>query len=54
MIIEITEQEANVLLELINEAVKVKGLSVVNNAAFFMYKIQEAGKNLPNKEVAIG
>jgi hypothetical protein len=44
MNIELTEQEANVLLELLNEAVKSRGIHAAQAALFFVNKLQESSK----------
>jgi hypothetical protein len=45
MNIELNEQEANVLLQLLDEAVKAKGLIYAEPAVFFRKKIEEAARN---------
>lgn len=40
--IELTEQEANVLINLINISVQAKGLEVAESAVYLLKKIKEA------------
>lgn len=47
--IELTEQEANKLIDLVNIAIKVKGLEEAAAGIFFLNKVQEAFK--PEEEV---
>jgi len=42
MTLELTEQEANALVGLINEAVKMKGLEVAQTALYFCNKVKDA------------
>lgn len=42
MILEFTKEEANLLISLLDEATKAKGLSVAQGALFFLDKIQKA------------
>lgn len=42
MNLELTEQEAQILVNLIDEAVKTKGLSVAEAGLYFLKKIKEA------------
>lgn len=44
MTIELTEQEANTLIALINEAVKSKGLEAAQAGVYFHNKLKEAYK----------
>lgn len=44
MTLELTEQEANTLIVLINEAVKSKGLETAQAGVYFQNKIKEAFK----------
>lgn len=44
MTIELTEQEANTLIALINEAVKSKGLDAAQAGVYFQNKLKEAFK----------
>lgn len=46
MILEITEKEANMLITLLDEATKAKGLALAQSALFFLDKIQKAAKEL--------
>lgn len=44
MNIQLTEQEANTLIALINEAVKSKGLEAAQAGVYFQNKLKEAFK----------
>ncbi len=44
MTLELTEQEANTLIVLINEAVKAKGLETAQAGVYFQNKLKEAFK----------
>lgn len=44
-VIKLTEQEANKLIDLVNIAVKVKGLEEAASGIFFLNKVQEAFKS---------
>lgn len=44
MTIELTEQEANTLIVLLNEAVKSKGLEAAEAGIYFQRKLKEAFK----------
>ncbi len=48
MILEITEQEAQALGNIIDEAVKAKGVQVAAAGLFFIQKIQDAIKKESN------
>lgn len=48
--LELTEQEANALIQILDISVKAKGLEVANNALVLNAKIQQAAKDLENKE----
>lgn len=50
--IELTEQEASVLLQMLNEAVKARGLEAAQAGFFFQQKINKAIKEAaPDLEI---
>jgi len=51
MKLEITDKEASVLITLLDEATKAKGLSVAQSALYFLDKIQKAIKEPKVDEV---